>query len=182
MHRYARDVRGADVGPPPFFPTSPRRNCHDIHEILSEDRRRGDRCHPGPRRRPQGHLAELDDHLAKIGASRVEGVDKVADKEVPVIYFGQRKINNNFNVVDGIRQNHQATATVFVKAGDEFVRVSTNVLTPEGKRGIAPSWPATPPTTPSPKASSSAAPSTCWARPSTPATTRSRTVRARPSG
>ena len=29
-----------------------------------------------------------------------------------------------------------ATAAVFVKDGDEFVRVSTNVLTPEGKRGI----------------------------------------------
>ena len=29
-----------------------------------------------------------------------------------------------------------ATATVFVKDGEEFVRVSTNVLTPEGKRGV----------------------------------------------
>ena len=38
--------------------------------------------------------------------------------------------------VDAIRKTHQATATVFVKSGDEFVRVSTNVLTPEGKRGI----------------------------------------------
>ena len=35
-----------------------------------------------------------------------------------------------------MRKAHNATATVFVKDGDEFVRVSTNVLTPEGKRGI----------------------------------------------
>jgi hypothetical protein len=85
---------------------------------------------------PKATIADLDARLAKIGAPRLEGVDKVADKEVPAIYFGQRKINNNFDVVDGIRKAHQATATVFVKSGDEFVRVSTNVLTPEGKRGI----------------------------------------------
>ena len=85
---------------------------------------------------PKATIADLDARLTKIGAPRVEGVDKVADKEVPAIYFGQRKINNNFDVVDGIRKDHQATATVFVKAGDEFVRVSTNVLTPEGKRGV----------------------------------------------
>lgn len=85
---------------------------------------------------PKATIADLDARLAKIGAPRLEGTDKVGDKEVPAIYFGQRKINNNFDVVDAIRKAHQATATVFVKSGDEFVRVSTNVLTPEGKRGI----------------------------------------------
>lgn len=85
---------------------------------------------------PKATIADLDTRLAKIGAPRLEGTDKVGDKEVPAIYFGQRKINNNFDVVDAIRKAHQATATVFVKSGDEFVRVSTNVLTPEGKRGI----------------------------------------------
>lgn len=85
---------------------------------------------------PKATIADLDARLAKIGEPRLEGMEKVADKEVPAIYFGPRKINNNFDVVDAIRKAHQATATVFVKSGDEFVRVSTNVLTPEGKRGI----------------------------------------------
>jgi Cache 3/Cache 2 fusion domain len=85
---------------------------------------------------PKATIADLDARLAKIGAPRLEGTDAVAGKDVPAIYFGTRKINNNFDVVDAIRKTHQATATVFVKAGDEFVRVSTNVLTPEGKRGI----------------------------------------------
>jgi hypothetical protein len=84
----------------------------------------------------QETIADLDANLAKIGAPKIEGTDTVGGKEVPAIYFGARKINNNFDVVDGIRKSHKATATVFVKAGDEFVRVSTNVLTPEGKRGI----------------------------------------------
>ena len=85
---------------------------------------------------PKATIAELDSRLTKIGAPRLEGTDKVADKDVPAIFFGARKINNNFDVVDSIRKSHQATATVFVKAGEEFVRVSTNVLTPEGKRGV----------------------------------------------
>lgn len=85
---------------------------------------------------PKATIADLDARLAKIGAPRIEGTDTVAGKTVPAIYFGARKINNNFDVVDAVRKAHDATATVFVKDGDEFVRVSTNVLTPEGKRGI----------------------------------------------
>jgi hypothetical protein len=85
---------------------------------------------------PKATIADLDARLAKIGAAHIDGTDAVAGKTVPAIYFGDRKINNNFDVVDSIRKAHQATATVFVKDGDEFVRVSTNVLTPEGKRGV----------------------------------------------
>lgn len=85
---------------------------------------------------PKATIADLDARLAKIGAPKVDGTDKVADKDVPALFFGERKINNNYDVVDAVRKTHNATATVFVKQGDEFVRVSTNVLTPEGKRGV----------------------------------------------
>ena len=84
---------------------------------------------------PQDTIADLDARLAKIGAVKIDGTDVVGGKSVPAIYFGDRKINNNFDVVDAVRKAHQATATVFVKSGDDFVRVSTNVLTLEGKRG-----------------------------------------------
>ncbi|MBP6899396.1 MAG: Cache 3/Cache 2 fusion domain-containing protein [Burkholderiaceae bacterium] len=85
---------------------------------------------------PKATIADLDARLAKIGTAKVNGSDTVAGKTVPAMYFGERKINNNYDVVDAIRKAHNATATVFVKDGDEFVRVSTNVLTPEGKRGV----------------------------------------------
>ena len=85
---------------------------------------------------PKATIADLDARLAKIGVAKVEGTDKAGDKTVPALYFGERKINNNYDVVDAVRKAHDATATVFVKDGDEFVRVSTNVLTPEGKRGV----------------------------------------------
>ncbi len=85
---------------------------------------------------PKATIADLDARLAKIGTPKIEGTEDVAGKTVPAIYFGARKINNNYDVVDAVRKAHQATATIFVKHGDEFVRVSTNVLTPEGKRGV----------------------------------------------
>jgi 2-keto-3-deoxy-L-rhamnonate aldolase RhmA len=85
---------------------------------------------------PRATIADLDARLAKIGVPRVDGTDTAGDKTVPALFFGDRKINNNYDVVDGIRKAHGANATVFVRQGDEFVRVSTNVLTPEGKRGV----------------------------------------------
>ena len=85
---------------------------------------------------PKATMADLDARLNKIGAATLQGTTEVAGKTVPVLLFGERKINNNFDVVDAVRKAHNATATVFVKDGDEFVRVSTNVLTPEGKRGV----------------------------------------------
>ena len=85
---------------------------------------------------PKETIADLDARLAKIGAAKINGTDTAGDKAVPGLYFGERKINNNYDVVDAVRKAHNATATVFVKEGEEFVRVSTNVLTPEGKRGV----------------------------------------------
>ena len=85
---------------------------------------------------PKATIADLDARLAKIGVAKVDGTDKVGEKTVPALFFGERKINNNYDVVDAVRKAHEATATVFVRDGEEFVRVSTNVLTPEGKRGV----------------------------------------------
>lgn len=85
---------------------------------------------------PKTAIAALDARLAKIGVAKVEGTDKAGDKTVGALFFGPRKINNNYDVVDEIKKTTGASATVFVKEGDEFIRVSTNVLTPEGKRGV----------------------------------------------
>ena len=85
---------------------------------------------------PKATIDALDTRLAKIGAPKLEGTEKAGDKTVPAIFYGTRKINNNYDVVDEVKKNAGATATIFVKDGDEFVRVSTNVLTPEGKRGV----------------------------------------------
>lgn len=85
---------------------------------------------------PKVAIETLDARLAKIGAAKVEGTDRSGDKTVGALFFGPRKINNNYDVVDEIKKTTGASATIFVKEGDDFVRVSTNVLTPEGKRGV----------------------------------------------
>lgn len=85
---------------------------------------------------PKAVIADLDARLAKLGAPKLQGTEKAGDKEVPGFYFGTRKLNNNYDLVDDVKKKSGATATIFVKQGDEFVRVSTNVLTPEGKRGV----------------------------------------------
>jgi hypothetical protein len=85
---------------------------------------------------PKATIDALDARLAKIGVPKIEGTEKTGDVVAPAMFFGTRKINNNFDVVDDIKKTTGATATVFVKNGEEFTRVSTNVLTPEGKRGV----------------------------------------------
>jgi len=82
---------------------------------------------------PQETIASLDEKLTKIGEAKLDGTSKVGELTVPTIVFGTR---NNYDAVDDIKKATGATATVFVKSGDDFVRVSTNVLTPEGKRGV----------------------------------------------
>lgn len=85
---------------------------------------------------PKATIAALDARLVKIGEPKLEGTEKAGELTVPAIFFGTRKINNNYDVVDEIKKTTGATATVFVKHGDDYIRVSTNVLTPEGKRGV----------------------------------------------
>jgi Cache 3/Cache 2 fusion domain len=69
---------------------------------------------------------------AKLGAPKIEGKDAVEGKDVPALYFGTTKMNNNFTVVDEVVAKAGGTATLFVKAGDDYVRVSTNVPKPDG--------------------------------------------------
>jgi hypothetical protein len=86
---------------------------------------------------PKSVIVALTERLTKIGEPHIDGTDKAGgDKMAPALYFGPRKINNNYDAVDDIKKTYGATATVFVRDGQDFVRVSTNVLTPEGKRGI----------------------------------------------
>ena len=43
-------------------------------------------------------------------------------------------VNNNFDLVDGVVAKGGGTATVFVKHGENFVRVVTNVKKDDGSR------------------------------------------------
>lgn len=49
-----------------------------------------------------------------------------------VLYYGQRRINDDVEIVDSVRQSAGGTATVFL--GD--LRIATNVLKPDGSRAV----------------------------------------------
>jgi Cache 3/Cache 2 fusion domain len=79
-------------------------------------------------------METLKSLTAKLGAPKLEGSEAVAGKDAPALYFGTTKINNNFDIVDaaGKEDGKGMTATLFVKGGDEYIRVSTSVPKPDG--------------------------------------------------
>lgn len=78
----------------------------------------------------------LESEANKLGAPKIDGMDAVAGKDAPAIYFGSTKINNNNSLVDDVVKQAGGTATIFVKSGDEFIRVATNVKKDDGSRAI----------------------------------------------
>jgi len=60
----------------------------------------------------------------------------VAGTQTPGLHLGSEVLNNNFKEVDEFKQMTAGVATVFVRSGDEFIRVSTNVSKQDGTRAI----------------------------------------------
>jgi hypothetical protein len=77
----------------------------------------------------------LQSEAAKLGSPKIEGTVTVGDKEVPAIYFGGTKMGpHSYDLVDGVVNKAGGTATIFVKSGDQYVRVTTNVKKDDGSR------------------------------------------------
>ena len=83
-------------------------------------------------------MAALKDQTAKLGAPRIDGRDEVGGRDAPALYFGATKMNNNFSVVDAVAEEggRGMAATLFVKNGDDYIRVATNVSMRTGGRGL----------------------------------------------
>src|SRR3954470_23975034 len=81
----------------------------------------------GPAEDVQAAMQLLKSKAAKLGVPSAKGEEAVAGKVVPALYFGETKMNNNFVLVDEVQKEKGGTATLFVKSGDDFVRVATNV-------------------------------------------------------
>ena len=84
--------------------------------------------------RVQKSMELLKSMTAKLGPPKIEGTEAVGDKTAPALYFGTTKMNNNFEIVDAIgkEDGKGMAATLFVKAGAEYIRVSTSVPKPDG--------------------------------------------------
>ncbi len=71
------------------------------------------------------------------GTFEVDAAEMPAgDKQAPTIKVGGVVINNNFTVVDHFASRTGGNATVFVKKGEDFIRVSTSVKKENGDRAV----------------------------------------------
>ncbi|MFO8140308.1 MAG: Cache 3/Cache 2 fusion domain-containing protein, partial [Marinobacter sp.] len=85
-------------------------------------------------KRVKSSLTLLTVRGQQLGAPRIEGVEAVAGKEAPALFLGDTLVNNNDGLVDGVTTVMGGTATLFVKDGQDYVRVSTNVKKQDGSR------------------------------------------------
>jgi hypothetical protein len=90
----------------------------------------------GATQKVKASMELLKSEAAKLGPARIEGTEAVADRQVPAIYFGGTKMNNNFDLVDEVVKKAGGTATIFVKSGNDYVRVATNVKKDDGSRAV----------------------------------------------
>ncbi|MET1067663.1 MAG: methyl-accepting chemotaxis protein [Pseudomonas prosekii] len=60
----------------------------------------------------------------------------VAGVQTPGLHLGSEVLNNNFQEVDEFKQMTAGVATVFVRSGEDFVRVSTSLSKQDGSRAI----------------------------------------------
>ena len=61
---------------------------------------------------------------------------QVADEQVPVLRNGATVLNLNFSIPDRFTAETGVGATIFVKRGDDFVRISTSVKKENGERAV----------------------------------------------
>ncbi|MCU1740405.1 MULTISPECIES: methyl-accepting chemotaxis protein [Pseudomonas] len=67
---------------------------------------------------------------------RPEELIKVGSVQAPGLYLGNELLNNNFTEVDEFKQMSAGVATLFVRSGEDFVRVSTSLTKQDGSRAI----------------------------------------------
>ncbi|MCS7053246.1 MAG: methyl-accepting chemotaxis protein [Ignavibacterium sp.] len=70
------------------------------------------------------------------GAPNISGNVDLKGKLIPNLRFGRDNITMNFEIVDKVKEMVGGTATIFVKSGNEYVRIATNVLKSDGSRAV----------------------------------------------
>lgn len=78
----------------------------------------------------------LKEHGTALGVPTVNGTINIDGKVVPNLMLGGTPQTNRFDLVDDVTSLLGGTATLFVKSGDDFVRVTTNVRRSNGSRAI----------------------------------------------
>jgi hypothetical protein len=72
----------------------------------------------------------------QLGQPKIEGKSAAGTQSVPAIYFGEARMNDNFALVDEVQSEAGGIATIFVRDGDQFIRVATNFRKDDGSRAV----------------------------------------------
>ncbi|PUA44648.1 methyl-accepting chemotaxis protein [Pseudomonas protegens] len=91
-----------------------------------------------------GSLRESTQRLSGLFENRFSGglslhpeqPVSVAGVQTPGLHLGDVVLNNNFEEVDEFKQMTAGVATLFVRSGDDFIRVSTSLSKQDGSRAI----------------------------------------------
>ncbi len=86
--------------------------------------------------RVQASMRLLRSQGDALGSAAEGPATTVAGRTVPDLLLGGRAQANRFDLVDGVVALSGGTATLFTRAGDEFVRIATNVKKADGNRAV----------------------------------------------
>jgi len=78
----------------------------------------------------------LKERCLMLGTPSLIGAVEIAGRTVPNLMLGSNSQTNRFDLVDSVTGIAGGTATLFVRSGDDFVRVSTNIRKRDGSRAL----------------------------------------------
>ncbi len=78
----------------------------------------------------------LKERCITLGNPFIDGTVSINGTVVPNILFGKTPLTNNFKLVDDLSSAVGGTATLFVKTGNDFIRVTTNVRQSNKSRAV----------------------------------------------
>jgi hypothetical protein len=81
-------------------------------------------------------MAILMEKTVKLGKPHVRGAYPVGVASAPGLHFDQIRMNNFFGIVDEVANEQGGIVTLFVKTGNEYVRVATNLKKSDGSRAV----------------------------------------------
>jgi lipid-A-disaccharide synthase-like uncharacterized protein len=81
-------------------------------------------------------MADLIGGSETYGLPTLRGEETIEGRAAPVLFFGEKRMNGFFDVVDAVAQKDGGVATLFVRSGDGFVRIATNVRRDDGSRAV----------------------------------------------
>jgi HAMP domain-containing protein len=88
------------------------------------------------REQVEAAMRVLQDAGRSKGTPSLKGQTGLGGKLVPNLTFGSESQVLSFGIVDRVKQLAGSTATLFAWDGENFVRVTTNVIKPDGSRAV----------------------------------------------